>query len=271
MAGIESFAGSGGDAILPKEERDIERSKKNFEQAAGSVAVLVEAAHGLAVPEQTKQQWKVLMSAIRIVDDRIDHSRTIAEREALTARIKASLQGQVVDFSDDLDLHQAMYDVAQLSAEIGGERAHFLHTLLSLILRVTEDIKIESDPDKLIRLTLVEGQITGKLFLPFLPPEFKDTKEYQKLVYTLSRFGRGANTFDTFVDMQTDYKNGALQVKPTILNRVLFLGAALVNGVETVRNTGLPLKLAKELAWGTKATLENGSEKKKKAKQSEVS
>jgi len=264
MAHRESFISSGGDHILPKEERDVERSRKNFERAADAVAVLVEATHGLAVPEQTREQWKVLMSAMRIVDDRIDHSSDPAEREALTAQIKASLQGQTVDFSYDPVLDQAMADVARLATEIGEERAHFLHTLLALILRVTEEIKSEKNPDELVRLTLVEGQITGKLFLPFLPAEFKDGKEYQKLVHTLSRFGRGANTFDTFIDMPTDYKNGMVQIKPTILNRVLFLGAALLNGVETIRGTGLPPKLVKEFAWGAKATLESGSEKKKK-------
>lgn len=241
--------------------RDVERSRRNFEKAAHAVAVLVESVHGLAVPEKTQNQWRRLMSAVRIVDDRIDHIANTSERTALVSKLRASLQGEPVEFPDDPPLAQAMKEVDLLSREIGEERTHFLNAIFSLILTITEEIRHEEDPHNVVKLTMLEGQLTAKLYLPFLPPEFKNGEAYRKLVRTLSIFGRTANAIDTLIDLPDDYRNDAVSIKPTIANRVLFLGAALANGATTVIRTGLPPELTKQFIWGVLATFANGSEK----------
>lgn len=246
--------------------RDVERSRRNFEKAAHAVAVLVESVHGLPVPEKTQNQWRRLMSAVRIVDDRIDHSADTQERLALVGKLRASLKGDPVDFPGDPQLTQAMQEIGKLSEEIGDERTHFLNALFSLILTTTEEIRAEKDPHNLVRLTMLEGQLTAKLYLPFLPQEFKHGEDYKKLVRTLSIFGRTANTVDTLVDLPDDYKNDAVSIKPTAANRALFLGAALASGTSTILRTGLPLELTKQFIWGVIATLGNGSEKQKKVR-----
>jgi len=261
MEKLKSFVAPTASFSSEEVGKNIEGSRRNFEKAADAVATLVQEAHGLTVPEETTRQWRTLMSAIRIVDDRIDHTQNSEKRRILVETIKASLQGEKVDFSDDPALAHAMQQVEELASAIGEEKKHFLNTMFSLILRVTEEIRLEPDPQELVRLTMLEGQMTIKLFLPFLPKEFKNGEPYKKLVYTLSRFGRGANSFDTFVDLPSDYANNAVMVKPTVVNRLLFLSAALTNGVKTVRNTGIPAELVSKFVWGTAATLQNGSEK----------
>lgn len=241
--------------------RDVEHSRRNFEKAAHAVAILVESVHGLAVPEKTQNQWRRLMSAVRIVDDRIDHIPNTEERMALVAKLRSSLKGEPVEFPDDPSLAQAMQEVELLSGEIGAERTHFLNAIFSLILTITEEIRHEEDPHNVVKLTMLEGQLTAKLYLPFLPPEFKNGEDYKKLVRTLSIFGRTANVIDTLIDLPDDYKNDAVTIKPTIANRVLFLGAALTNGATTVLRTGLPPELTKQFIWGVLATFDNSSEK----------
>ena len=239
----------------------MERSKRNFEKAAESLAVLVREVHGLSVPEETVRKWKTLLSAMRIVDDRIDHTADANERNVLVGKIKSSLNGEIVDFPNDAELAHAMLNVGILSADMGEERKEFFHTLLSLILKVTEEIKNEHDTKTAVHLTMLEGQVTGKLFLPFLPEEFKRSDRYQKLVHVLSRFGRTANAFDTFVDLPSDYEHKGSPIEPTVFNRVLFLGAALSSAASTINATGLSKDLLKEFIWSVDATMDNGSEK----------
>jgi len=263
MPNGESFGKAPSPSTIER-GRDVEHSRRNFEKAAHAVAILVEEVHGLEVPEKTQNQWRRLMSAIRIVDDRIDHIANTQERLALVGKLRASLKGEPADFSDDLLLTQAMEQVELLSTEIGEERTHFLNALFSLIFTITEEIRSEENPHQVVRLTMLEGQLTAKLFLPFLPEEFKNGEDYRKLVRTLSIFGRAANALDTLIDLPDDFKNDAVSIKPTIANRVLFLGAALTNGASTLLKTGLPPKLTKQFIWGVLATFENSSEKQKK-------
>lgn len=263
MGSSESFPRSLSAA--PSEvSKGFEESRRNFEKAADVIADIVEEVHGMKVPEETVRQWRTLMSAIRVVDDRIDHTQDTEKRQALVEQIKASLLGESVDFSDDPNIARAMRQIEVLAEELGEERAHFMNTMFSLILRVTEDIRTESDPQEVVRLTMLEGQMTTKLFLPFLPESFKQGEQYQKLVHTLSRIGRGANCLDTFADLSTDYENDAVVIEPTVANRVLFLGGALTYAPEMAGPVIKSPKLAKEIVWAVLASLKNGSEKKKK-------
>lgn len=242
------------------EEQNRERKQRYAERAAHVISAVAEAAHGLRIPEETKAQWSRLILDIQAVDDRIDQIADLTTRKDLVAQLKSVLEGEPVEFEDP-QVQKAMEDIMQLSREIGEERASFLHALLSLILNVTEDIRHESDPHKVVQLTLLEGQLTGKIFLPFLPPAFRKGPAYQKLVYTLGRFGRSANTIDTFTDLATDHKNGIVSIEPSLANRVLFLGSALTSGASTVEQTGLSWKLIREFVWGTKVLQESNARK----------
>ncbi len=239
----ESFSlRSSGKQMSPMELR--RRESKTPE----TLALFVKEVQELSVPEETVKNWELLLSAVRTVDDRIDHVQDPEVRRVLVERIKASVEGAAADFPDDPEFEQALCAVQILSSGLGEERKAFFHTLLSLILRVTEEIKVETDPHKAVRLTLLEGQMTSKLLLPFLPEEFKQSDRYQKLVHALSRLGRAGNSFDTFVDLSSDYNAGAVKIKPTFLNRVLFLGAALSSAAATVKDTGVSGELLEKLS-----------------------
>lgn len=250
-----------GEKSATKPEAGFEKSRRNYEKAANTLAVLVEEIQGLSVPEKTIQDWKTLLSAIRVVDDRIDHTMEVAKRNLLVEKIKSSLKGTLSDFSSDADLENAMQNIQNLSAGLGEEKEHFFHNLLSVIMKVTEEIKVEEDPQAVVRLTQLEGQITAKLFLPFLPEEFRQSGNYQKLVHALARLGRAANSFDTLIDLPTDYKNKGVRIKPTVFNRVLFLGAVLSNSSSMLKDTGLSKNLIEEFLSHAKDTTENNSEK----------
>lgn len=82
-------------------------------------------------------------------------------------------------------------------------------------------------------------------------------------MHALTRLGRAGNSFDSFVDLPSDYDNKQTKVKPNSLNRVLLLGAVLSDGWEVLKDVGLSKNLIKEFISSAKFAAENSSEKPK--------
>lgn len=132
-----------------------------------------------------------------------------------------------------------------------NQKRSFINSL-SGILKITEKIKTEKNPKKMVKLTRLEGQIAARLYLSFLPKEFKSSKKYRQLVHAFTRLGRAANSLDSFIDLPDDYNNKEIQVPPTILNRTLFLGAVLSDGLSAMKDIGLSKNLMRRFSQAIK-------------------
>lgn len=183
------------------------------------------------------------------------------ERAKFTQKLIVFLKGDTVDFSDDEGLKGAMLNIEAATSDLKKEQKEFLYRELSIILKVTEKIKIEQNSVKFVELTKLEGQVTAKIFLAFLPEEFKKGKNYHKLVHALTRLGRVANSLDNCVDLSNDYKNGQAQIKPNVFNRIFLFGGVLTDSVLLLKDIGLSKSLIKQFFKGTKVTIQNSSEK----------
>ena len=194
-----------------------------------------------------------------MVDYKLDHITEPEKRAEFTQKLVVFLKDGTVDFSNDKNLEDAILNIEATTSDLEKEQKEFLYRELSIILKVTEKIKIEQNPIKFIELTKLEGQASAKIFLAFLPKEFKNGENYHKLVHTLTRLGRVANSLDNCVDLPDDYKNGQVQMKPNLFNRILLFGGTLTDSVLLLKDTGLSKDLIKQFFKGTKATIQNPS------------
>jgi len=232
----------------------LEQSKVRYERAADTIAELAEEITSIPIPEEVLSKWKTLLSAIRIIDDRIDHTADDATRLALTEGIRTYLKSGEVDFTNDTELATAVSNVYALTRSMNEDQQAFFNTLISSILRTTENIRTEETAAQMARLTMLEGQLTAELFLPFLPSEFVQSEQYPKLVKAFTRLGRAANAFDTFVDLKADYAGQQTRVLPTLRNRLAFLEATVLSGSSLLSDQKLSrvlLTLATRGVYGT--------------------
>lgn len=242
-------------------ETNLEISTQNYKKATETLSVIIGQISSLPIPEKTIQDWKVLLSSIRIVDDKLDHIVGVEERLKFTHKIIAFLKKEGADFSNDRELEKAMLNVESLSINLNESQKEFFYNLLFSILEITEKAKVEENSKNFINLRRLEGQITAKLFLPFLPEEFKQSKEYPKLIHALTRLARAGNSFDSLIDLPTDHKNKQVQISPSILNRILFIGAILSDSLSILKDTKLSQNIIKELLLSVKNVAKNFSEK----------
>lgn len=239
----------------------FEISTQNYQGAAEALGIIIKEISSLSVPEHVIEKWKALLTSIRIVDYKLDHIREPEEREKFTQKLIVFLKDGIADFSNDKDLESAMLNIETTTSNLEKESKEYLYRELSIILKVTEKIKIEQNSAKFVELTKLEGQATAKIFLAFLPKEFKKSENYHKLVHALTRLGRIANSLDNCVDLPDDYKNGQTQIKPTVFNRILLFGGVLTDSVSLLKDIGLTKGLIKQFFKGTTATIQNTSEK----------
>ena len=240
-------------------KNSFEISTRNYQGAARALGIIIKEISDLSVPEDIIAKWKILLTSIRMVDYKLDHITEPEKRAEFTQKLVVFLKDGTVDFSNDKNLEDAILNIEATTSDLEKEQKEFLYRELSIILKVTEKIKIEQNPIKFIELTKLEGQASAKIFLAFLPKEFKNGENYHKLVHTLTRLGRVANSLDNCVDLPDDYKNGQVQMKPNLFNRILLFGGTLTDSVLLLKDTGLSKDLIKQFFKGTKATIQNPS------------
>ncbi|MFA5792046.1 MAG: hypothetical protein WC884_03345 [Candidatus Paceibacterota bacterium] len=244
-------------------KNDLKTSKERYEKVGETLSIIVKKILSLSVPQKTIEEWKILSPAIFTVDKKLDNITDPVKRLEFAKKIIDFLNGGVVDFSNDKELEKSMLSVKNLSANLGKNQREFFINSLSVFFKLTEKIKIEKDPLKLVELTRIEGQLAGRLYLLFLPQEFKLSNKYNQLVHAITRLGRAGNSFDSFIDLPDDYNNKQAQVSPTVLNRVLFLGAVLSDGLSTIKNMGLSKDLIKIFLGATKNIIQDAPRKLK--------
>lgn len=258
MEGAESLSSK-----LSTKEAGLRKSAEHYERAANTLALIAKEVSGLSVPEKTIEDWKTLLVSIRVVDNKLDHIGESEKRKDFENQIISFLKGENVDFSNDKDLEGSMYAVRTLAEKLDERQRSFFIASLFRLLNLSEKIKSEEKANKLVDLTRLEGQTTFKVFLPFLPEEFRQSDKYPKLIRALTRFARAANTFDTFIDLPTDHKNKQVKIEPNLRNRVLFLGSVITDSLAVLKETGMSADLAKSILANIKYTAQNSSEKDK--------
>jgi hypothetical protein len=82
-------------------------------------------------------------------------------------------------------------------------------------------------------------------------------------LHALTRLSRAGNSFDDFTDLPDDYKNGEIKVHPTVLNRLLFLGAALSDGLSMLKDVGFSKKIIKRCLQARRSVVEDAPSKQK--------
>jgi len=237
------------------EKVEDEESLLKYEQAAEGTAKIMKEISALSVPKSSVESWKKLMSLLYRVDDYIDHMANTEERQRFLAEAKSFLRSE--DFSSEKngDVLKIESELDKLTKNLTQAEKDFFLRSLNLLLRITEEIKIEKDPKRVVKLTLLEGQISSRLFLPFLTEDFRESNEYHKLVRSFALVGRMANSFDTMVDLSEDHKNNQLSIEPTYMNRVLFFGSVVTAGASFVREAGVSKKLIQGFFKGTKKVI----------------
>jgi hypothetical protein len=241
-------------------ETGLEKSIKNYEKGAEKLATIVQEISHLSVPEKTINDWKIIFVSMRVVDHKLDHIVDPKLRSEFTQKITSFLKGKEISFLDDEELERTMLEIRKLSMTLPEDPRQFFISSILRILKITEEIKVEKDPENLVNLTRLEGQINARFFLPFLPEKFRQSENYPKIVHAITRLSRAANSFDTFIDLPSDYKNKQVQVQPTVFNRFLFLSALLSDGLEAIKDVKISTDLIKSIVTSIKATGQNNSE-----------
>jgi len=245
------------------ETNGLEKSRKNYVKATSFLAIMAEQVTQVTLPDQTLQQWQSLISAYRIIDDRIDHTPE-ADRNELTLALQRFMHGTSDTPTQDIELRNSLESVSNLSNQLPHDKKSVLIRSLSGVLKVTEKLKQETDPNKVFDLRRLEGQLTARSFLAFLPTNFGDRKAQSRLNRAFTRLGRVGNNIDLFMDFSSDHSNGIIQIKPSLGNRLRLIGSTLPDTVDLLKQIKPTLSLMTQALSLTKDTMENNSEKKPK-------
>ncbi|KKU91741.1 MAG: hypothetical protein UY23_C0001G0347 [Candidatus Jorgensenbacteria bacterium GW2011_GWA1_48_11] len=218
-------------------ESRLDVSQEHYENSSDTLREVTEQITGLALPPETVGKWRAILGAVRIIDDRLDAIPEEKEREQFASGVMNFLNGEVSSFSQDERLNNALGNVKDLVDGLSEvQRKSFLDSI-SRILNITEKIKTEEESSKFTTLTRLEGQVMGKVFIPFLPEEYRKSEKFPALLKVLTRLGRAANSFDTFIDLKEDYRKGRARVRPTALNRLLLFGATISDGMAFLKES----------------------------------
>ncbi len=230
--------------------------QKNYQKISRELALIVEQISGLSIPEKTIEKWKILTSSVYLVDNKVDNISDQKDRISLTQKIILFLNGETIDFSNDKDLEKAMLDIRDLSTSLDEEQKQTFIGCLVRVLNITEEIKQEKNPNNFVTLTRLEGQVFSRIFLPFLSEDFRQQGGYPKLVHALTRIGRASNSLDTLIDLPGDYKDKRTEIKPSVANRILFVGSILSDSYSVLKDIGLSKDLIKKMALVVKSNIE---------------
>lgn len=205
---------------------------------AEHVRTFTKSALGAEVPISTMETWVSLGRTIRIADDIIDNQPDALARQSIYEGALGFLNGKFEQLPiQNIILSQEMSSLkSHLNTVTGSQRIAFLRNLKSL-LKITERVKNTDDPTTLAKLVMLEGQLTARLFISFLPKDFYALDEYREYLYYFTRLSRGINTFDSIVDFKSDYEQGKTKVKPTVRNITIFTATAIPNALHVIAKT----------------------------------
>jgi hypothetical protein len=200
------------------------------------------------IPEKTFAAWVCLSRTIRLADDLIDGETNEVSRKEIYSHAVEYLLGENKELSIGSSIF--MQEMSSLKTYLGlipvGRKEAFARSLGHL-LEVTESIKQTDNAKELAKMTMLEGQIAARMFTYFLPEDLFELDNYKNYFKYFKTLFRGANVFDSIIDLSADYDQGKVKVEPTLKNRAVMLANSFKTGVSAVThsNPGL-LKFFKD-------------------------
>lgn len=241
---------------LPSKEAPSEESLSKYEKVADTLSLIAQEIGEVPVPEETVENWRTLLAILYHTDHYLDSITSREEKETKIEMLKKALRegGR----GDDVFLGEVLDQIDVLTKDFSLDDKQFFSRSLTMLLTATEAVGESEDAKEAAKNTLLEGQVSSRLFLPFLSKEFRESDEYHEFVTLLAKLGRVGNSLDTLVDMPKDYRDGQIRIKPTLYNRTVFLGTVLVQGKELLQDKNLSRELLKKLiAKTTPAVIED--------------
>lgn len=181
------------------------------------------------------QQWTIIASACMMIDHKMDELDSFDHRQRFAKRGIDYVTGITDNFNSDN--HLLIEKIDQLRNVIQDlpkkQREQFAHDL-RLYAQITEKIRNETNPKRASMLTMVEGQISSRLYFYVLPDNILHHVNLPKYQNTIKIVTRVANNLDTFFDLPDDYEKGITALEPTLSNRFYFFRDALCEGLSVI-------------------------------------
>lgn len=239
----------------------LNRSIENYVNAAGTLGSLCENVTGIPLPETTLSHFQKTMHAIRVIDHKLDWTSDKQKRFLFSSQVMDYLRDNAKSFDSDQLLEKPLGAFRSVIKSLPEEGEQTMLRTLDTIFKVTEEIRHTTDIKRLTRLIRLEGQLTSRLFLTMLPSDYKQSEKYPKVIKAMTRLGRVANTYDSFVDLPSDYEAQEVAIRPTVRNRVRLLTRAPSDVRELFSATPPTKKLLGQIASGVIVTNANPSRK----------
>lgn len=237
--------------------KGLERSSDNYVKVAGVLAKTAQKGFGINIEPSTKKSWEVTMSVIRLIDTQIDQENNPVKRQAIERQLTDFFEG---DGQQTLDLHPLYYELRDEVRKLPERQQAYFCRAGRNIFEVSERLKCIKDPNEFAKLTRLEGQITSRLLLAFLPSLSQtNTQNIRKFTRWCTRLGRFGNLCDSFVDLPDDFRSGEITIQPSLNNRIKLATSGVGDFLEVI---GLsPRSIFFDLLNRTKETLENNPNK----------
>jgi len=220
---------------LSKEKQTI-----GYETIPIFVGKVTEAKLGKSVPKETMDSWRILARSMRIVDSFIDRpEQTPQTRSIVYEEVSKYLSNE----TEALPSYGNMMisELAKLKVRLAllsdRKRELFLRDGRK-IFRATELRKNASDPKTLAKITMLESQISMRMFLDFLPESLSKLDGYEEYVKFSTRSARAASMLDAGIDFNADFAQGQIQVFPSLANKLTFVSTALPTAGYVLREVG---------------------------------
>lgn len=220
-----------------------QRSQEAYSRTADVLARITESILRERPPAEVVECWRRLSVSMHVIDDRLDNLPTPAFREQFVEGVLGFLDGGNQDFALDPELDRALSEIRELLGTLDAGRRRSFMTAARSLFTITEKIKQEKDSKRFVELTRLEGQLTTELVIAFIPDTLRSNPRYARLIKALMLFGSSGNALDSALDIGNDYREGQVSIKPTLLNRLKLLRAALIDGAAALATSGIRLTL----------------------------
>jgi hypothetical protein len=236
-----------------KEYDPSQSSLTNYIDASHTIARTVELISRRHVSQDVVENWKILGGAMRFADDAIDNVANSYLRRQIAGEAVAFLREPEKEslLIDNSGLQQFLPVLKQRIHGLPEDRRGYFFRNLNVLLKVTERIRNARNVGELSKLTRLEGQLTGKLYLSFLPTDFHTSY----VIQGVTRFGRIANNIDTAADLGRDFNNGEVTIEPTMRNRTWLLIDSMNDGLQALQTIRPTFGFIAEAVQKTQATL----------------
>ena len=187
-----------------------ESSLHHYQGGAIILGHITERINRQPTPDSLVNSWRTILSALRLADSQIDSILDPQKRVQEADLAIRSLENNDPYVASDEDLNCYFGYLRNLLNQLHEEQKQLFIKYLKRLIKVGEKVKEADNPEDYLRYTKLEGQVTARLFLCILPPQFiKDRQAYYRI---MTRFARIGNTLDNLRDFEDDRKNGEIAI-----------------------------------------------------------